>query len=165
MAQKSKKALYIGIGIVAVAIIATIIVYYYTVVKPGLVNEKDKDIDQKINEETAKEVNVGEGSSGVNVAPTDPNKITNATILEWKSPIMKADRVQWVQNYYNRYVRARKAAGKTPDWPIINEDSKFGEDTHKAVFRIMGKHKTSWTEFKAKVEQLTKNLAPKAEIF
>lgn len=163
MAQKSKKSLYIGIGIVAVAIIATIIVYYYTIVKPGLVvKEREKEIDQNINQETAKEETIG--GSGV-TTPVDPSKITNATILEWKSPLMKSDRVQWVQNYYNRYVRARKAAGKTPDWPIIDEDSQFGEDTHKAVFRIMGKHKTSWTEFKAKVEQLTKNLAPKAEIF
>lgn len=162
MAQKSKKGLYIGIGIVAVAIIATIIVYYYTIIKPGLiVKEREKEIDQNINQATAEEASVIGGTN----TTVNTNQITNATILEWKSPLMKSDRVQWVQNYYNRYVRARKAAGKTPDWPIIEEDSIFGEDTHKAVYRIMGKHKTSWTEFKAKVEQLTKNLAPKATIF
>lgn len=149
--EKKTKALYIGIAIVTLAVVITVIVYYQTILKPKREQEKNEEVDQEINREETKEVS----SSSAPVV----GKITNDTILEWKSPILEADRVKWVQNFYNRYVRARKAAGKTPEWPIIEEDGRFGEATHKAVNRIMGKYKTSWTEFKAKVELLTKNLA------
>jgi hypothetical protein len=83
------------------------------------------------------------------VKPYDDN-----TVFEWKSPIMKDKRVQWIQYRYNKYAKDRKTAGKTPDWPLLADDGAFGKNTHEAVARIMGvgNNKVSWNDFKAKVD-------------
>jgi len=156
MATKSKKGLYIGIVIVTIAIVASIIVYYYTIVKPK------KDLDRQISDSE----NAGSGTSAPSTSggststgnPTGPAPLSNNTILKWKSPLMKGDRVQWLQNYYNKYVKLRQSLNKTPSWPTLDDDGVFGENTHKAVFRVMGKHETSWQAFKDKVDQQVKGL-------
>lgn len=153
MAQKSKKGLYIGIGIVALAIIVSIIVYYYMIVKPQKESEESTNIEP-YSPPSSSGSGVSSGSSSSNAAPA----LTNTTLLEWKSPLMKGDRVQWVQNAYNKVALKRKSKNKTPDWPIIEEDGKFGENTHKAVNRVMGKYKTTWTEFKQKTDQILAQL-------
>lgn len=156
MAQKSKKGLYIGIGIVALAIIVSIIVYYYMIVKPQKEAEGTTGIEPYSPVIPSSSSSTSSASSGSS-SPVTPT-MTNTTLLEWKSPLMKGDRVQWVQNAYNKVALKRKSKNKLPDWPIIQEDGVFGENTHKAVNRVMGKYKTTWTEFKQKTDQILAQL-------
>ncbi len=74
-----------------------------------------------------------------NIAP----EVSNDTILKKGS---KNDRVQWVQNYYNKYVVPKNGGTK------LVEDGVFGSKTEAAVFHVMGKKTVSWTEFKKRVD-------------
>ena len=107
--------------------------------------------------ETAIEQSNG-GTTPNTPAPPKVNAITNATVFSLKNPRMKADRVQWMQNGYNKYARARKAKGKTPDWAVISEDSVFGPGTEAAMNRLMGKKSANWNEVKARSTYLTTEL-------
>ena len=73
-----------------------------------------------------------------------PKPITNTTVLKRGD---KADRVQWIQYYFNLYVVPKKQG-----LAKLTEDGIFGEKTEKAVKEVMGKNQTSWADFKNKVD-------------
>ncbi len=86
-------------------------------------------------------------------APTAPI-YNNNTVFSVKSPYMKSDRVQWIQNAYNKYAKNRKLFGKTPDWAIISEDGVYGNNTANAMNRLMGKKSVNWSEVKTRTDYL-----------
>lgn len=97
-------------------------------------------------------------SSTAGTTTTAKVPVTNSTILKLTSPRMKNERVQWVQNAYNKYAKLRKTYGKTPDWATITEDGDFGTNTQAAVYRLMGEKSTTWEKVKTRTDYLTKQL-------
>jgi hypothetical protein len=83
---------------------------------------------------------------------------TDSTVFSLKNPRMKNERVQWMQYRYNKYARARKEKGRTPDWPTITEDGIFGPNTESAINRIMGKKSASWSEVRQRADYLHSQL-------
>jgi hypothetical protein len=77
--------------------------------------------------------------------------IDNDTVLKKG---MKGDRVQWLQDYYNKWVQPSRGGTKLVD------DGNFGAKTEEAVKGTMGKTETSWTTFKSRVDSYWK---PKTE--
>ncbi|HRO75949.1 MAG TPA: hypothetical protein PLP27_07365, partial [Crocinitomicaceae bacterium] len=69
---------------------------------------------------------------------------TNETVLKRGS---KCDRVQWIQHYFNTKVLPKVTGTR------LVEDGIFGEKTELAVKQITGSTKTTWTNFKSKVDQ------------
>lgn len=103
----------------------------------------------------------GASSGGTTPAPKKPTKpvYTDSTVFSKKTPMMSDKRVQWMQYKYNQYAKERKKYGKTPNWPTITEDGKFGSNTAAAMTRLMGKSSASWTGVKARVDFLMKQLS------
>lgn len=97
-----------------------------------------------------------------NAPVTNASTAANNKINEYKSPLMKSDRIQWMQNGYNRYARNKQKygpgqgkTGSVTEWVIIPEDGIFGEATHKAVKRVMSNtYKASWEQFKTRLKQV-----------
>lgn len=161
----ANKKIYIGITIITVAIIAVVIVYYFSIVKPKEKAGSDSTFEEKVKQEAI--ANKPEGSSTSNVGTT-ASIINNATVFKVTNPLSKADRIQWIQYYYNKYAKLRNQKKKVvniahplknqPDLEIISEDGVYGNKTATAVNQIMGKRETNWNDFKAKVDVLTANL-------
>lgn len=82
------------------------------------------------------------------VVNNTPVTIDNNTILKRGS---RNDRVQWVQYYFNKYVKDKKGMVR------LDDDGIFGEKTEKAVKATLGKTTTTWTEFKNHVDTKFKN--------
>ncbi|MCO5258673.1 MAG: hypothetical protein M9916_00840 [Crocinitomicaceae bacterium] len=82
------------------------------------------------------------------VVNNTPVTIDNNTILKRGS---ENDRVQWVQYYFNKYVKDKKGMAR------LDEDGVFGEKTEKAVKATLGKTSTTWTEYKDFVDNNFKN--------
>lgn len=145
---KSNKKIYIGITIITLAVIAVVIVYYLQVVKPSREAGNDLDFEKQIAIESSKPPVASSGGS-----PSTPSKsvIGNDTVLKVTNPLMKADRIQWVQYLNNKYAKAKKAKDPKSDIVILTEDGVYGEKTKAAVNRLMGKTSTTWTEFSARV--------------
>lgn len=103
------------------------------------------------------------GGTGNGTAPSAPKKpvYTDSTVFSKKTPMMSDKRVQWMQYKYNQYARERKKYKKTPDWPTITEDGKFGSKTAAAMTRLMGKSSASWTGVKTRVDYLMSELVKK----
>lgn len=155
---KSNKIIYISIAIVTALVIIASIIYYYKVVKP----KNDNNFDEGSSDEGGNTNNNTSTSGGG--GSTKP-AITNDTVFSVKSPLMKNERVQWIQNRFNKYAKARKLKGKTPDWTLLVEDSVYGNKTAEAVNKVLGKKSTSWTEFKIRMDYLDQalnNLSPTA---
>lgn len=93
-------------------------------------------------------------NTGGSVTPTKPvaPKKDGNTVHYAKKPYVYDKHVEWIQSLYNSYTKQRKAAGKTPNYPLISVDGKYGTETANAVYRYMGKYHTSWNEFKARID-------------
>lgn len=102
----------------------------------------------------------GASGGGTTPAPKKPSKpvYTDSTVFSKKTPMMTDKRVQWMQYKYNQYAKERKKYGKTPNWPTITEDGKFGSNTAAAMTRLMGKSSASWNGVKTRVDYLMSEL-------
>lgn len=150
--------------IVSVAIVSTLVYFLYF--RPKSI-EKKAEAQRLIDEAAA---NPGNGANNMESPnPVNPNlgqslvqlltPYNNATMFRWQNPIMKNERVQWMQYRYNKTAIQRKLKSKSPEWPIIKEDGIFGKSTHDAVYRVMGNtHEASWNTFKDKIDQIDNTL-------
>lgn len=150
---KSNRKIYIGISIITVAIIAVVVVYYFTVLKPAKLAGNDEEFEKKIEAESKKPASTPSSSSSTSSSSTSTSGsgVTNDTVLKLTSPLMKNDRVQWVQYLNNKYAKAKKAKDKNSNLAILTEDGIYGTKTEAAVNRLMGKKTTTWTEFQTRV--------------
>jgi hypothetical protein len=155
---KNNKVLYISIAVITALVIVATIVYYFKVIKG---QNQDNKFDELGDDSNQGNQGSQTSSGGGSTKPA----ITNDTVFSVKSPLMKNDRVQWIQNRFNKYAKARKLKGKTPDWTLLVEDGVYGNKTADAVNKVMGKKSTSWTEFKIRMDYLDQalnNISPNA---
>ncbi len=148
---KSKKEQYITYGIYALAIGVVVFLLWKYILKDKVSSPTETISTPGSNVTTP-------GPS----APTKPNApvYTNETVFSTKNGSTKIDRVQWMQNAYNKYARNRKLFGKSPDWPTISEDGKYGSKTEAAMYRLMSKKAVSWSAVKTRTDYLQGQLNP-----
>lgn len=144
---KNNKVLYISIAVITALVITATIVYYFKVIKGQNQDDKFDELGDDSNQGS-------QGSQTSSGGGSTKPAITNDTVFSVKSPLMKNDRVQWIQYRYNKYAKARKLKGKTPDWTLLVEDGVYGNKTAEAVNRVMAKKSTSWNEFSSKIDAL-----------
>lgn len=113
-----------------------------------------KFVINKKNPEETTTTTTGGSSTGTTTTTTGTSttKVTDDTVFYAKKPYPKDERVKWIQSTYNSYIKERKSAGRTPDYPSITVDGVYGANTANAVYRLMGQYHTSWKAFKARID-------------